>query len=170
MQHLKAHGTSALHAFAFKNRAKLSTLIDDVWSWETVDDTLRFLKMKRLDRLRQAATGVCICCGSWPAHAEQIIRNNDLDARAFFKDLLNALHKGRGPSVPVLVLAGREGGEGKSFFFAPISRLLFPRESSNLCRPIISKLFDVQLLPYTQGTATYYVMQLMHCPFGARNW
>ena len=37
---LKAHGTLGLSAFAFKNRAKLRSLIDDVWKWETVDSFL----------------------------------------------------------------------------------------------------------------------------------
>ena len=48
---------SAEH-YAFKVRSKLTGFIDDVWSWETVDDSLSSLPMTRPALLQQFATMV----------------------------------------------------------------------------------------------------------------
>ena len=65
VQFLKEHGSPALVAFAFHNRHKLAAIVDDVWSWETVDDTLLFDGQTRSQRLFQASAEPCVCSGMW---------------------------------------------------------------------------------------------------------
>ena len=110
----------SLFAFAFKIRAKLGGLIDDVWSWETVGDTLSVVTLPRVARLQHAASQPCICAGAWRTQADRIFTNNGLDPSDFCTDVHRALFQGRGPSTQVLVLAGRFGGEGKSYLLAPL--------------------------------------------------
>ena len=75
---LKAHGTPALVAYAFKNRAKLPGLIDDVWSWEKVDAYLEAHAKSRLDQLYAAAAMPCMCQGRWALQALEALSRNSL--------------------------------------------------------------------------------------------
>ena len=123
---LKAHGTPALVAYAFKNRAKLPGLIDDVWSWEKVDAYLEALAKSRLDQLYAAAAMPCMCQGRWALQALEALSRNSLCPELFCKDVFRLLRDGRRPDVPVMVLMGRFGGEGKSFLLAPLRALYGP--------------------------------------------
>ena len=120
VHHLLAHGTPALTSFAFKMRAKLPSLIDDVWAWETVADHLHGLGDPRLARVLAAAAEPCSCRGAWAAHAERILVANGVVVASFFREVAHLLRVGRHPTARVLVLAGRYGGEGKSFLLAPL--------------------------------------------------
>ena len=120
VSYLKAHGSPALQAFAFKNRVKLSSLIDDVWSWETVDDFLALHAQSRLDTLKAAAGTACVCHGQWMQTAMHSLMLNGIDPAAFCQDIYCLLANGRREDVPVLVLMGRFGGEGKSFWLSPL--------------------------------------------------
>ena len=117
--HLK-ETAPALFTYAFKIRAKLPGLIDDVWSWETVDDSLTLLSMTRVGLLQHAAAQLCPCSGAWMQQASLVLRNNLLDPAELFTDIVRALAEGRGPTSKVVVLAGQYGGEGKSFLLAPL--------------------------------------------------
>ena len=64
VQWVRNHASPALAAFTFKIRNKLGPLIDDVWSWEAVDDILATVKQTRMERLAAAAQGACDCGGS----------------------------------------------------------------------------------------------------------
>ena len=123
---LKAHGTPALVAYAFKNRAKLPGLIDDVWSWEKVDAYLEAHAKSRLDQLYAAAAMPCMCQGRWAPQALEALSRNGLCPELFCKDVFRLLRDGRRPDVPVTVLMGRFGGEGKSFLLAPLRALYGP--------------------------------------------
>ncbi|CAK9054506.1 SAM domain-containing protein (Fragment) [Durusdinium trenchii] len=118
--YLKVHGTPALVSFAFKNRAKLPALIDDVWSWEKVEDYLETHAKCRLDQLYAAASAACQCHGRWMPRALLSLSCNGVPAEAFCKDVFTLLRDGRRADVPVMVLMGRFGGEGKSFLLAPL--------------------------------------------------
>ena len=61
IQWVQQHASPALATFTFKIRSKLAALIDDVWSWETVGDTLALLKQTRVERLAGAAHAPCQC-------------------------------------------------------------------------------------------------------------
>ena len=117
--HLKAT-SSSLYAYAFKTRGKLAGFIDDVWAWETVGDALAMVSLPRHVLLARAAGGVCECGGAWRCHAEKVLKNNKLDPQEFFTCIVDTLEHGRGPNTKVPVLAGKYGGEGKSFLLAPL--------------------------------------------------
>jgi hypothetical protein len=119
VSHLKQTSPPLYH-YAFKNRVRLPALIDDVWSWEQVEDSLASQSLSRVGRMQRAATRACECGGEWRKHAEAIFQNNDVDPREFWGHVHESLSKGRGPATSVPVLAGRYGGEGKSFLFAPL--------------------------------------------------
>jgi hypothetical protein len=123
VQKLKAHGGPALTALAFKLRARLTSLINDVWAWEEVDDRLALVSATRLQRLEQAATEPCLCEGRWRAQAEEALKVNGITPQWFCSDILGSLRDGRREDRPVVVLVGRLGGEGKSFLLAPLRRM-----------------------------------------------
>jgi hypothetical protein len=123
VQFLKNYGSPALVAFAFKNRSKLHDLIDDVWSWETVDDFLSHHGQTRLQLLERAAQMQCICNGVWAQRTEMSLHMNGINPRSLFSDVLRSLESGRREDVPVLVLMGRFGGEGKSFILSPLQNV-----------------------------------------------
>ena len=124
----------ALYSYAFKIRHKLKGLIDDVWAFETVEDSIRAGSMTRLARLQEAAAQQCGCGGAWKRQAEAVFRNNHLDPREFCTHIHRALAIGRGPAMKVLVLAGQYGGEGKSFLLAPL-RSIFGSDLQDTPQP-----------------------------------
>ena len=124
VQWLKAHGSPALVTFAFKNRQKLSAIIDDVWSWETVDDFLQHNALTRMQLMQKARASPCQCNGQWHQVAWQALQRNSVDVHDLCSHVLWSLQEGRREDVPVLVLMGRFGGEGKSFFLAPLRNVM----------------------------------------------
>lgn len=123
---LKVHGTPALVAFAFKNRTKLASLIDDVWSWEKVEDFLDTHGKSRMDQLYSAAASPCSCDGLWMPRAYEALTSNGISVDTFCKDVLVLLREGRRADMPVIVLMGRFGGEGKSFLLSPLRNVYGP--------------------------------------------
>ena len=73
--------------------------------------------------LEAAAGGQCVCGGVWPQYAQQSLRSNSIDINGLCTDVYRALVLGRREDVPVVVLMGMFGGEGKSFYFAPLRRI-----------------------------------------------
>ena len=68
MKYAKKHCSKAMVTFLFKNRARLNSLIDDIWEWETVDDRLLHLRQTRIDMMSQAWALPCRCGGTgWRA-------------------------------------------------------------------------------------------------------
>ena len=124
IQWLKAYGSPALVTFAFKNRQKLAAIIDDVWSWETVDDFLHVNAQTRLQLMLQARACPCCCNGVWRHVAWQTLLRNQVDIKTLCSHVLRSLEVGRREDVPLVVLMGRFGGEGKSFFLAPLRQVV----------------------------------------------
>ena len=118
--YLRQHGSHQLFQLAWKLRQKLSALIDDVWAWETVGDTLLRVGGTRVERLCAAAGSPCVCGGQWPHWAATALTLNGLDANRFWHTVHMALHDGRREDKPVITLVGRRGGEGKSFLLSPL--------------------------------------------------
>ena len=123
INHLQEYGGQGLWQVAWRMRSRLSALIDDVWSWETVSDDLRLLGQTRLETFHAAARGQCVCRGAWRQAAEYVLQANGLDPQQLCGDIYRAIVHGRHESLPVLCLVGRFGGEGKSFFFAPLKKI-----------------------------------------------
>ena len=119
-EYLKLHASPALFQFAFRNRSKLSSLIDDVWSWETVSNDLAMLGKSLWQRFLEAGQGPCVCQGAWRRTAELALQINGIDKPDLCAHLCHSLYYGRCESVPVVVLMGRKGGEGKSFLLSPM--------------------------------------------------
>ena len=112
-----------LWQYAFRMRSRLAALIDDVWEWERVDDELALLGQSRLERLEAAARSPCICQGLWRQHAETVVRDNAVNATELCSDILRSITYGRHENLPVVVLVGKHGGEGKSFLLSPLRRI-----------------------------------------------
>ena len=115
MQYVRAHCSHVVCRFVFKNRARLPNLIDDIWRWEMVDDVLAAATEPLIQTLRGAATSPCVCGGAWARFAAYSLGSNHIDVAAVCKAITHALLAGRSPTAPVVTLAGRAGGEGKSF-------------------------------------------------------
>ena len=110
----KKHASQPMQMFLFKNRARLGSLIDDIWQWESVEADLEVARLNRMEALKAAAIGPCACQGLWAAAVKQSFDANGIDVRALCSDILAALETGRDESIPVVVLVGARGGEGKS--------------------------------------------------------
>ena len=123
IEHVRMSGGAALFQLAWRLRHRLSALIDDVWSWETVSDDLIFLGQSRLERFAICARGQCGCDGHWRRAAEWILEKNQLNAVELCQDIYRSIAHGRHESLPVVCFVGRFGGEGKSFFFAPLRNI-----------------------------------------------
>ena len=104
------HASPALFKWAFQNRAKLTPLINAVWSWEGVDETLEQVGGTRVERLVAASQTPCVCGGLWPLWANTALSNNDIDPGLFWHTLYMSLHDGRHEDKPVMALVGRRGG------------------------------------------------------------
>ena len=114
--HVKAHSSKAMWDYSWKNRARLSAVIDDVWQWEHIEASLAQERASRMELLKAAAAADCVCKGQWLAAVAASFIANGIDVRALCSDVLQLLDNGRAPGTPVLVLAGKTGGEGKSLF------------------------------------------------------
>ena len=127
VEYLKAHGTPALVHLAFKLRARLSALIDDAWSWDQVSAQLAVSTKTRLECLREAWHSPCVCGGQWAETAMQCLCINEINPTWLCTDIYRLLRDGRREDRQVVVLSGRRGGEGKSFFLGPL-RNVFPTD------------------------------------------
>ena len=113
--HVRQYASPQLFKLAWGMRHKLNSLINDVWSWEEVDDTLARVSGTRVERLVAASELPCLCGGQWPHWAALALQLNGIDAGRFWYTLHMALHDGRREDKIVPTLVGRRGGEGKSF-------------------------------------------------------
>ena len=120
IEHLKQFASPSIFQFAFRNRARLGVLIDNVWAWEKVSDTLAMVATTRVERLAQAQACSCVCGGLWPVAASRALSSNNIDADLFWYSVYMALHDGRREDKQVVTCVGRRGGEGKSFLFSPV--------------------------------------------------
>ena len=118
IQWLKQHGSPSLVTVAFKNCHKLPSILDDVWSWETVDDFLEVHGRTRLQLLQHALSIPRACQRSWLQAALQLLMRNQLGIQDLCTRLLRSMSLGMREDVPVIVLMARFGGEGKSFLLS----------------------------------------------------
>jgi len=123
IEYLRNSGGVALWSLAWRLRHRLSALIDDVWSWESVSDDLALLSQSRLERFLECARGQCGCNGAWKTLAEWLLEANKLDKVQLCSDIYRSIAHGRHESLKVVVLMGKFGGEGKSFFLAPLRKI-----------------------------------------------
>ena len=110
------HASIPMRDFLFKHRSRLNALVDDIWKWENVKEDLAVARLSRIQALHAAAQRPCLFQGpcQWTHHVQESFRANDVDAKELCGTILKVLTAGRCESVPVVVLAGARGGEGKS--------------------------------------------------------
>lgn len=118
--HAKQHCSQAMQGFLFKRRHTLPGLIESIWQWEDVDAILADATRSRVDTLRAAASGSCVCAGRWAAAVAQSVIMNSIPLQELCTDMFRALQQGRDETTLVVVLAGASGGEGKSMFLKPL--------------------------------------------------
>ena len=123
IQYLKEFASPALFQFAFRIRQRLPSLIDDVWTWETVSDDLSFIGQSLWARLLAAGQEECTCQGAWRHCAEWCLAANGINPTEFCSHVCQSIYHGRCESLPLVVLMGRAGGEGKSFILSPLSTI-----------------------------------------------
>lgn len=114
----------AMTQFLFRIRHKLSSLIDDVWRWETVDDRLLVSQRSRTEALQEAMHAPCVCGGEWTKHVAESLHVNNIPAAELAHFIYLGLTQGRSETTPVVCLAGLQGGEGKSLIFYPLPAVL----------------------------------------------
>ena len=113
----KKHAGQAMVEYLFKRRNTLNSLIDDIWTWEEIDDSaLQQCRATRLEAMAAAAGGDCVCGGQWLSYVTSSMLANGVPLAELCHDIHVAMQLGRGPATPVVVLAGAVGGEGKSIF------------------------------------------------------
>ena len=113
--------------YLFKIEAKLPSLIEQVWRWETVDDRLLMSERSREEALYHAFRSDCVCGGVWPQHVAHALLANRIDFASLGHDIYRSLLAGRSESTPVVTLAGLQGGEGKSLIFYPMDAVFGDR-------------------------------------------
>ena len=118
--YVREHCSKAMWEHCWKQRERLPRMIDDVWLWEEMKETLDLERSSRIDILTAAGKAPCTCAGKWTAACTSALRANDICIRDLCKDVFHLLQNGRAPTSPVLVLAGAAGGEGKSLFLKPL--------------------------------------------------
>jgi hypothetical protein len=128
MAYVKHHGSKAVQEFVFKNRARLTALIADCWQWEHAEATLAAAGQTRLGALHAAAASPCVCGGDWGRFLGSSLRANEVDVRKLCRAVLASLEDGRGPRTPVVVLAGAQGGEAKSFVLKGLASIFRPAD------------------------------------------
>ena len=95
-------------------------MIDDIWMWENVEQIVEVGRRDRMAGLQAAADSTCVCQGQWRSFVSSALVANGINIAALCHDTLEALRKGRSQTTPVVVLAGRSGGEGKTAFYQPL--------------------------------------------------
>jgi hypothetical protein len=118
--HAKKHCSMDMRDYLFKIRARLHTLIADIWAWETVETRLQQRLRSRIERLQDAAAQACECDGDWATLVIASVLANHINLPCLCRDILESLINGRGETTPVLCLVGRLGGEGKSALLKPL--------------------------------------------------
>ncbi len=112
----KQHCGEAMVHYLFRRRHQLPGLIDDIWQWENVEQLAHEAQLTRLQSLQAAAQGPCVCGKAWLNFVVSSFLQNGINIAELCHDVLDALTRGRSETTPVIVLAGRLGGEGKSVF------------------------------------------------------
>ena len=124
IQYVRDHCSPATCAFVFKRQARLPSLLDDIWRWESIDATVAAADRTLVQYLTAATSKPCVCGGNWSRFAAYALGSNHVDVSALCKAVLHSLCEGRSPSSPIVTLTGVRGGEGKSFFLKGLAAVV----------------------------------------------
>ena len=124
MKKAKEVCSPAMQAYLFRIRRTLPTLIDDVWQWEEASDRVELSTKSRMGALFDAMETPCRCHGEWWPCIQGALVANGISASLLAHDFYLNFDSGRSETVPVIVLGGLHGGEGKSLLLSPIPAVL----------------------------------------------
>ena len=110
----------SMASFLFSIRHRLNKLIDDIWTWETIDDRLHLSQRSRMTALEEAMRAPCVCGGAWRHHVSRVLSINGISESELAHDIYVSVSQGRSETTPVITLVGLRGGEGKSLIFYPM--------------------------------------------------
>ena len=119
----KAHCGEAVVHYLWKRRQQLPGMIDDIWLWENIAEAAATAQRSRVEAAYFAAQAPCVCGGQWAALIRNSFWTNGIDARSLCHDIWVSLRDGRSEATPVVVLAGAQGGEGKSALLKPLLKI-----------------------------------------------
>ena len=85
---------------------------------------MRVSAQSSMDALMAAMAKPCCCHGEWTPCTRQALNLNAIREDFIDHDLYMSFAHGRCETVPVLVLAGLQGGEGKNLLLSPIVAVL----------------------------------------------
>ena len=91
--------------YLWRRRSQLSSMIDDIWQWECIDETVAVTRRSRLEALLMAAKTPCICGSKWVSFVAASAAANGIDLQDLCKDVYNAFKDGRSETTPVIALA-----------------------------------------------------------------
>ena len=112
-QYVKERCSPATCQFVFKNRARLPSLIDDIWRWESIDQVVAVAEQTLMQGLTAALSKPCVCGGAWTRFATYTLSHNGVDIAALSRSVMHALQEGRSPTAPVVTLAWGHGRRGQ---------------------------------------------------------
>ena len=124
IQVAKKSCSPSMVSYLFSIRHKLNKLIDDIWTWECVDDCLHLSQRSRMAALEDGMQGECVCQGAWTHYVRQALALNGLCEAELAHDIYVSFANGRSETTPVVTLVGLRGGEGKSLVFYPLDAVL----------------------------------------------
>ena len=128
MAYVKKNCSHATVAWLYKNEEKIPKMIHNAWRWENVEQFLETAARPRQEIFAEAMEKPCVCGGRWLQAVKESLQLNRIDVPRLCHLVKRAIEEGRSEVLPVPTLVGREGGEGKSFFFAPL-RPMFGEEN-----------------------------------------
>ncbi|CAK0810004.1 unnamed protein product [Prorocentrum cordatum] len=123
MAYAKTSCSHKVVAWMFKNEHVLEKIIDKAWAWENVDSFLEDATKPVMQQFKEALRTPCVCGGRWLHHVRESLSMNRIDVPDLCSSILMSLKHGRSEAAPVVTLAGRFGGEGKSLLFSAVRPL-----------------------------------------------
>ena len=114
-------GRPALAEWCTRKGEALQELLDNAWKIRNAPEQVSREQLTRLDILRAASGGSCVCSGQWPDAARTVLSNNKIAPAHFATAVRSALNFGavRGAHVACI---GR-GGCGKSTLLEPLEEI-----------------------------------------------
>ncbi|CAK0902955.1 unnamed protein product [Prorocentrum cordatum] len=123
MAYAKTSCSHKVVAWMFKNEHVLEKIIDKAWAWKNVDSFLEDATKPVMQQFKEALRTPCACGSRWLHHVRESLSMNRIDVPDLCSSILMSLKHGRSEAAPVVTLAGRFGGEGKSLLFSAVRPL-----------------------------------------------
>lgn len=91
------------------------------WEMEEAEAKMERAQLSRVEVLRKAQGGQCVCGGEWRPCAEDVLRHNGVESAVFAKAVLTLLQHGRGKYRNIMIIG--PANCGKTFLLNPLNSL-----------------------------------------------